>query len=30
MRSQFLYSATRSLFEEVGFSYERPKERRIA
>jgi hypothetical protein len=25
MRSQFLYSATRSLFEEVGFSYERPK-----
>ena len=23
--SQFLYSATRSLFEEVGFSYERPK-----
>jgi hypothetical protein len=22
---QFLYSATRSLFEEVGFSYERPK-----
>ena len=25
MRSQFLYSATRTLFEEVGFSYERPK-----
>jgi GNAT superfamily N-acetyltransferase len=25
IRSQFLYSATRSLFEEVGFSYERPK-----
>ena len=25
VRSQFLYSATRSLFEEVGFSYERPK-----
>ena len=25
MRSQFLYSATRSLFEEIGFSYERPK-----
>jgi hypothetical protein len=25
MRSQFLYSATRSLFEQVGFSYERPK-----
>jgi hypothetical protein len=25
MRSQFLYSATRSLFEDVGFSYERPK-----
>jgi hypothetical protein len=25
MRSQFLYSATRSLFEEAGFSYERPK-----
>jgi GNAT superfamily N-acetyltransferase len=28
MRSQFLYSATRSLFEEVGFSYERPKGKR--
>jgi hypothetical protein len=28
MRSQFLYSATRSLFEEVGFSYERPKGRK--
>jgi hypothetical protein len=27
---QFLYSATRSLFEEVGFSYERPKGRRVA
>src|SRR5262249_16785 len=25
MRSQFLYSATRTLFEELGFSYERPK-----
>jgi GNAT superfamily N-acetyltransferase len=25
IRSQFLYSTTRSLFEEVGFSYERPK-----
>jgi hypothetical protein len=25
MLSQFLYSTTRSLFEEVGFSYERPK-----
>ena len=25
IRSQFLYSATRSLFEEVGFTYERPK-----
>ena len=25
MRAQFLYSATRSLFEEIGFSYERPK-----
>jgi hypothetical protein len=25
MRSQFLYSATRSLFEELGFSYKRPK-----
>ena len=25
IRSQFLYSATRSMFEEVGFSYERPK-----
>jgi hypothetical protein len=25
MRSQFLYSATRSLFDEVGFSYERAK-----
>jgi GNAT superfamily N-acetyltransferase len=25
VRSQFLYSATRSVFEEVGFSYERPK-----
>src|SRR6266545_1856386 len=25
MRSQFLYSATRSLFEELGFTYERPK-----
>ena len=25
VRSQFLYSATRSLFEQVGFSYERPK-----
>ena len=25
IRSQFLYSATRSLFEEAGFSYERPK-----
>jgi GNAT superfamily N-acetyltransferase len=25
MRSQFLYSATRTMFEEVGFSYERPK-----
>jgi GNAT superfamily N-acetyltransferase len=25
IRSQFLYSVTRSLFEEVGFSYERPK-----
>ena len=25
IRSQFLYSATRSLFEETGFSYERPK-----
>jgi hypothetical protein len=23
--SSFLYSATRSLFEEAGFSYERPK-----
>ena len=25
MRSQFLYSATRTMFEEIGFSYERPK-----
>ena len=25
MRSQFLYSATRSMFEEIGLSYERPK-----
>ena len=25
MRAQFLYSATRTLFEDVGFSYERPK-----
>ena len=25
MRSQFLYSATRGVFEEVGFSYERRK-----
>ena len=25
IRPQFLYSTTRSLFEEVGFSYERPK-----
>jgi GNAT superfamily N-acetyltransferase len=25
MRSQFLYSATRTMFEELGFSYERPK-----
>ena len=25
IRSQFLYSATRSLFEEIRFSYERPK-----
>jgi hypothetical protein len=30
IRSQFLYSATRSLFEEVGFSYERPKGKGIA
>ena len=30
MRSQFLYSATRSLFEQVGFSYERPKGKKIA
>ena len=28
MRSQFLYSATRSMFEEIGFSYERPKGKR--
>jgi hypothetical protein len=28
IRSQFLYSATRTLFEEVGFSYERPKAKR--
>ena len=28
MRSQFLYSATCSLFEEIGFSYERPKEKK--
>jgi hypothetical protein len=25
MSSTFLYSATRSVFEEVGFSYDRPK-----
>jgi hypothetical protein len=25
IRSQFLYSATHTLFEELGFSYERPK-----
>ena len=25
MRAQFLYSATRTLFEKIGFSYERPK-----
>jgi GNAT superfamily N-acetyltransferase len=25
IRSQFLYSGTRTLFEEVGFTYERPK-----
>ena len=25
MRSQFLYSATRTMFEELGFNYERPK-----
>jgi len=25
MRSQFLYSATRTLFEQLGFAYERPK-----
>jgi hypothetical protein len=28
VRSQFFYSATRSLFEEVDFSYERPKGKR--
>ncbi len=25
MTSKFLYSATRSLFEQAGFSYDRPK-----
>jgi hypothetical protein len=29
MRSQFLYSATRSMFEEVGFTYEPPKGKKL-